>query len=314
MYDKQVVRRRRAALAVLVVLSLGLLTVYFGEGPAGLLHGLQRGAQSVLSPIQTGMSRATKPFRDLVGWAGDTIDAKGENDKLKKENAQLRGELTKAQVAATEDEELRRQVGLPKNPAYPDGTDPVTARVNAYDPTFWYSKVTINKGTNDGVRVNQAVVAPDGLAGRITAVTPNSATVTLITDSDSSVSAMVLPNTFHGDPAGTGFPRAVLQPEVGNPEQMKLDFIKSDKIQKGQIVITSGSTSDRFESYWPKGIPIGRVTNADPDTIASKGEASVKPFVNVRELDIVQVLRAKPKNSETEQAPNGIAGGSAPTP
>jgi len=47
MYDKQVVRRRRAALAVLVVLSLGLLTVYFGEGPAGLLHGLQRGAQSV---------------------------------------------------------------------------------------------------------------------------------------------------------------------------------------------------------------------------------------------------------------------------
>jgi hypothetical protein len=82
MYDKQVVRRRRAALAVLVVLSLGLLTVYFGEGPAGLLHGMQRGAQSVLGPIETGMSTATKPFRDLVGWVGDNLDAKSPNDNL----------------------------------------------------------------------------------------------------------------------------------------------------------------------------------------------------------------------------------------
>src|ERR1700749_1443759 len=106
MYDKQVVRRRRAALAVLVVLSLGLLTVYFGEGPAGLLHGMQRGAQSVLGPIETGMSRATKPFRDLVGWVGDNLDAKSQNDKLKKENAQLRGQVVKAQVAAQEDQEL----------------------------------------------------------------------------------------------------------------------------------------------------------------------------------------------------------------
>jgi rod shape-determining protein MreC len=186
--------------------------------------------------------------------------------------------------------------------------------VNSYSPTLWYQTVTINKGSNDGVRVNQAVVAPDGLAGRITAVTPDSATVTLITDSDSSVSAMILPTTFHGDPASTGFPRAIVAPEIGDPEHMKLQFIKSDKIQKGDLVITSGSTSDKYESYWPKGIPIGKVTIADPDTIASKGEASVQPFVNFRQLDLVQVLRAKPKTSTTEQAPNGISGGSAPTP
>jgi rod shape-determining protein MreC len=314
MYDKQVVRRRRAALAVLVVLSLGLLTVYFGEGPSGVLHGLQRGTQSVLGPIETGMSRATKPFRDLVGWVGDNLNAKGENDRLKKENAQLRGQLTKTQVAAQNDAEYRKLLNLPKNPAYPQGTDPLVAQVRVYAPTFWYSTVTINKGTADGVRVNQAVVAPDGLAGRVTAVTGGTATVTLITDSESSVSAMVLPTTFHGNPSSTGFPRAILQPDVGNPEQMKLDFIKSDKIQKGDIVITAGSTSDNFESYFPKGIPIGRITRADPDTIASKGEATVQPFVNVRELDTVQVLRAKPANSTNELAPNGIAGGSAPKP
>ena len=123
MYDKQVVRRRRAALAVLVALSIGLLTVYFGEGPGGLLHGFQRGAQEVLQPIETGVSRATKPFRDLVGWVGDNINAKCENDKLKQENADLREQVARAQAAEDENRKLRGLVDLPEKPGYPDGVD-----------------------------------------------------------------------------------------------------------------------------------------------------------------------------------------------
>src|SRR3954468_4527750 len=125
MYDKQVVRRRRAALAVLVALSLGLLTAYFGEGPAGVLHGFQRGAQEVLQPIETGVSRATKPFRDLVGWGGDNISAKSQNDKLKKENAELRKQVARAQVAEDENRKLRGIAGLSERPGYPDGADPL---------------------------------------------------------------------------------------------------------------------------------------------------------------------------------------------
>ena len=45
MYDKKVVRRRRAALAVFVALSIALLTAYFGESGGGFFHALQRGAQ-----------------------------------------------------------------------------------------------------------------------------------------------------------------------------------------------------------------------------------------------------------------------------
>ena len=80
---RQVVRRRRAVLAVLVLLSLFLLTAYFGERSSGSLHGVQRGAMEVLAPIQEGANRALKPFRDLFGWFGDTLDAKDERDKLR---------------------------------------------------------------------------------------------------------------------------------------------------------------------------------------------------------------------------------------
>jgi rod shape-determining protein MreC len=98
--DRKTIRRRRAVFGTLVLASLALLTVWFGEPVGGgALHALQRGAQEVLSPIQTGASRALKPFRDAVGWTGDTLAAKGENERLRDEVGRLRQELAATQTA-----------------------------------------------------------------------------------------------------------------------------------------------------------------------------------------------------------------------
>ena len=70
MHDKTV-RRRRAVLALLVVLSLILLSAYFGEASGGGLHSVQRGFLTVVSPIQNGANKALKPVRDMIGWFGD---------------------------------------------------------------------------------------------------------------------------------------------------------------------------------------------------------------------------------------------------
>jgi rod shape-determining protein MreC len=68
-YDRKAVRRRRAALAVFVALSIVILTAYFGESGGGFFHALQRGAQEAFAPIETGASRALKPVRDLrASW------------------------------------------------------------------------------------------------------------------------------------------------------------------------------------------------------------------------------------------------------
>src|ERR687892_1068876 len=105
MHDKQV-RRRRAVLAVLVVLCLVLLTAYFGESQNGGLHAVQRGAMEVLAPIQEGANRALKPFRDLFGWFGDTMDAKEERDKAKAERDALRKEVARLEVERSELEQI----------------------------------------------------------------------------------------------------------------------------------------------------------------------------------------------------------------
>ena len=92
MHDKTV-RRRRAVLALLVVLSLILLTAYFGEAPDGGLHSVQRGFLTVVSPIQDGANKALKPVRDLFSWFGDTLHAKSQRDELRKQVDKLRREL-----------------------------------------------------------------------------------------------------------------------------------------------------------------------------------------------------------------------------
>src|SRR2546430_13911369 len=85
MFSRSPVQRRRAVLAVLLAVSLVLLTIYFSEPVGGGLHAIGRGAGEALSPLEEGASRAFKPFSDLAGWAGDVADAKKENKQLKAE-------------------------------------------------------------------------------------------------------------------------------------------------------------------------------------------------------------------------------------
>jgi rod shape-determining protein MreC len=289
-FDNKVVRRRRAALAVFIGLSVALLTAYFGESGGGVLHAFQRGAQEAFAPIETGASRALKPIRDLTGWAGDTFHAKSDNKKLRKEVEGLRSQLARSQTAEADARQLRGLVGLQRDQGFPQGTAPVAARVIARSPTVWYSTVKIDKGRGDGLRVDQPVIASGGLAGKVTEVTGGTAEVTLITDGSSAVSGQVMPDGANG----------IVKPEVGNPNDLLLDFIqKGRRVTQGTTVVTSGFTSSRVESLFPRGIPIGRVTRVSLDEIELYQRVHIKPFADLRRLDYVQVLTKRP---QTQQA------------
>jgi rod shape-determining protein MreC len=279
LYDKSV-RRRRAVLILLVVCSLILLTAYFGESQSSPLHSVQRGFLQVVSPIQDGASRALKPVRDLFGWFGDTLDAKKERDELRKELEATRREAIANEAAARESAQLRKLVGLDEELGTAEMA-PVTARVITRSPTLWYSTVSINKGTSSGVRIDQPVINGDGLVGTITSATSNAAIVTLITDHTSGVSTVINESGVAG----------VVQPAVGKPDDLLMQYIRrGDRIEKGQTVVTAGSTSQRYESLFPPGIPVGTVSKVDDEELDVYQRVHVKPFAQLRRLDVVQVL------------------------
>lgn len=279
MYDKTV-RRRRVVLGLLVACSLILLTAYFGESPGSPLHSVQRGFLEVVSPVQDGASRALKPVRDLFGWFGDTMDAKDERDQLRSELEEARRVAIANEAAARKAAEYEKLLGIDAELGL-DEMGPVSARVITRSPTLWYSTVTINKGSSDGLQVDQPVLNGDGLVGTVTAVTHSSAVVTLITDHTSGVSAVVNESGVAG----------VVQPAVGKPDDLLLEFIRrGDRIEEGQTIVTAGSRSQRYESLFPPGIPVGEVTEVDDVELDVYQRVHVRPFAQLRRLDAVQVL------------------------
>jgi rod shape-determining protein MreC len=277
-------------LAVLVGLSLILLTAHFGESESGPLHAISRGTQAVLEPIEAGASRAVKPFRDLAGWTGDVLSAKGDNEKLEDENERLRTELAEAQTAERDAQELRRLLDLPKTEGYPNA-ETVTARVIVRSPTVWYSTIQIDKGEDDGIREDMPVVAAGGLLGRVTAVSDGTAQITLITDASSAVSAQVMPDGANG----------VVKPDVGEPNDLLLDFVEKNRpIHKGATVVTSGFTGPNLESIFPRGIPIGKVTRIDPEERELYQRVHIEPYAEFRRTDVVQVITSRPRGEPTD--------------
>jgi rod shape-determining protein MreC len=268
-------------LALLVGLSIALLTAYFGESASGGLHAIQRGFLEALAPLQEGASRALKPGRDLVGWAGDVFDAKSENRQLRGQVRELRSRLAAAEAASRDAEELRSIVGFNRSAGFPAGYSPVSARVIARSPTVWYATITIDKGSDQGVHVNQPVTSGSGLVGKVSDVAPDAARVTLLTDHTSGVSAQVVPNGANG----------LVKATVGNPSDLILDFVQKGKaIPRGATVITSGWKSSKLESLFPRGIPIGEVTHVDSNERELYQRVHLRPFADLRNLDIVEVL------------------------
>ncbi len=277
MYDKTT-RRRRAVLGLLVAISLILLTAYFGEPAGGGLHSVQRGFLTVVSPIQDGASRALKPVRDLFGWVGDTLGARGERDRLRKQVRQLEAQSVANVAGARQEAALAALLHLDRTLSL-SAYQPVTGSVIGQSPNLWYATVAIDRGSADGVHQDDPVLNGDGLVGKVTTVTPHASRVTLITDSTSGVSAK--DNT-------TGA-AGILQPAVGNPNELLLQFVApGDKIAAGDVIVTSGTISSRLDSLFPRDIPVGRVTKVDAGDL-SQG-VRVSPMVNLRGLDTVQVL------------------------
>ena len=244
MHDKKTIRRRRAILALLVVVSLILLTAYFGESPSSPLHSVQRGIVQVLSPIQEGASKALKPLRDIASSISSTFHAKAQRDALRKENNKLRQELSVAQQKVILYNQLAKQVGL-DNSIGVSNYQPVAAHVIGRDPTLWYATVEVDEGSADGVHKEDPVIGDGALVGKVSTVAPNVSIVTLITDHSFAVSAEVQ------DAAGDA---GVLVPAVGNPNQLLLQYLPSHaQISQGQQVVTAGFRSGALESLYPAG-------------------------------------------------------------
>lgn len=267
--------RRRLVAVTLLLLSVALLTLYFREPSDGPVHRAQERALRLIAPLQNGTARVIEPFRGGWNWVADLFDAQSENRTLRAEVDRLRQQAARELALEHENGELRDLMKMRDDPIYPGDVELVNARVIARSPTAWYSTVTVNVGTDRGVDLYDAVVNGEGLVGRVSSLSSNAAQVTLITDQDSYIDSSVLPGGAQGLLAGS---------VTGNLSLQYVD--KSQRVEKGQVVVTSGRTG----SIFVKGIAIGTVDEVAQQEAELYQSISVTPYVDFHTIDLVMVV------------------------
>ena len=267
----------------LVLVSLALVTVYLRESSGGVLHGSQRIAASVLTPFEVAAERVARPFRDAYGWTSELISAKGENARLHDEIETLRRQAIENATAAQENEELRKLLNYLDGPRFPDGFRAVATRIIVQPQNVFRQEVVVAAGSSDGIRVDDPVVTDEGLVGTVAEVTPNAAKVRLLTDQQSAASAVVLDTQADG---------VVLHGP--SDDSLVLDRVpKDEQVERGDIVVTAGSRVGRYESLYPRGIPICLVTAVSQRDVDFYKRIQCTPVVDFDSLHEVIVLVEK---------------------
>ncbi len=266
-----------------MLVSLALVTVYFRESSDGALHGTQRIGISVLAPFEIAGERVAQPFQDAYGWTADVLSAKEENAKLEKEVRDLRQRVIINATAAEENENFRQLLKFRDGPRFPRDYEGVATRVFVEPQTVFRQDVLVAAGSNDGIEVDDPVVLPQGLVGTVTEVAPSESKVRLLTDQRSAASAYVL---------GTGAAGVVLRGMSSG--SLILDRVQKDEeVNVGDIVVTAGSNIGRFESLFPRDIPICRVTSVSQRDIDTFKSIQCTPLVDFSSLNEVIVLVPK---------------------
>lgn len=274
-------------LALLVVVSVLLLTAYFGESSSSPLHRVQQGIVTALAPVQDGASKVLKPFADIPRFFSDAFKAKSQVAGLRDQVQKLDQEVARYQAQATQNQQLRQEVGL-NDTIGVDTYRPVAANVIEKDPQLWYQTIEVDKGSGDGIAKEDPVVGPGGLVGKVTTVGSDFSIVTLLTDHTMAVTATVQDSS--GD-------WGVLVPAVGNPTELLLQDLPQPSAGEpgpslGSRVVTAGFKSGPLDSLYPPGILIGTISNASENDLVNNGEVQVAPAVDLRHLETVEILTA----------------------
>ena len=230
----------------------------------------------VITPIQKGLNEVGNWISDKGVYLQSNVDYAAQCKELQEKVDQLTAENTELLADREEKERLEKQLELSAQYDY----DKVGARVIARDSDNWFNVFTIDKGSDDGIEVNNNVISNGGLVGIVTDVGPNYAIVRSIIDDYSNVSAMVT----------TTEDTCIIAGDLRLIDEGKINLVKltdsRDKVTVGDKVVTS-DISSRFLP----GILIGYISEISMDSNNLTKSGYITPAVDFRHLREVIVIR-----------------------
>jgi rod shape-determining protein MreC len=245
-------------------------------------------ADFVQSPVTTASSAVTNYFQSLA----NLNKAANENDSLKQRVQELEVEVQSKEDLSVENDRLKSLLNLKNESKYPV----LTAKIIGRDPSNWFNDSVINQGSYNGVKLNMPVVSNGGLVGRITAVSPLTSQITLVTDGKFGAGAVVGEigsSTALGVVSGTD-----------NRELLEMRYVPgSVEVQVGQPVFTTGQ-----DGIYPAGLKLGEIVEVRSGSATTPHIIYIKPSAQINSMQEVAVLLYEPPpRQKFEQAlPNAV--------
>lgn len=263
---------------VLIVISVVLVTVSVRMGNTGAFGAVRSGLHAVSGAMQQVTSVVSTPFKAIGSSSADTNLSDDEIAALQEENEQLRILVAQLEEYRQQDQRLTALQGF--SDAY--GLETVSARVLS-TTSGWDQTATINVGSDDGIRAGMGVMSSCGLYGQVETVAANTAVVRLISDADSSVSAMIQGTRATGIVNGS------------YDGSLTMEYVSVEStVGEGDIVISSGAGGT-----YPKGIVIGRVHSVETDSSKLYYSIQVEPISSIRNCEEVLVLTGNEDETKT---------------
>lgn len=280
-------RRSRLLLAGLVVAHLVVVSRQVDDGGGTSL--LNRAIYATLSPLQAGVSAGVRGIRGVWFSYVDLRHVRGENAELQGRLREAETRLMERQRDAEEAARLRELMQLRQILPY----DTLVAQVIVRDAMQWFRILKIDKGSNQGVTRDAAVISPNGVVGRVIRVGPNAAQVQLLLDQQSGVGARIERSRVTGVVSGQ-VSRQSATPDAGAGDLvMKFVPMLADVVE-GDVVVTSG-----LEGLFPPGLVIGRVRTVVRGSGLFK-EVRVAASADFDRLEEVLVVRTPPPDAQVE--------------
>jgi rod shape-determining protein MreC len=269
--------RLRSRMIALVLACLTLMTLDHHPGAGSPVEPVRDAMGSVFGPVESGTSAVIRPVTSAGDWFRSRKSMQNDIASLEAQNSRLRSEQATSQFQRNQ---LAEYQGL-TSAATTLGQALVPAHVVAYGPAQSFSRtVTIDAGSEAGVRPDQTVLNDDGLVGRVLRVSRTTATVLLIVDSESVVGGRV------GASMEVGFLRG--HGDLGDHGSLDLQLVdQAEAPAKGDTIVTWGS---RGGAPYVSGVPIGRVTAVFASLRESSQRAVISPYVDFGALDLVGVV------------------------
>ncbi len=255
-------------LACIVLVSLLLITVSIRYGKENLFF--ESVIVRIFSPAQSLLTQARTSISDLLDHYFFLTEVSRENDRLLKEIDLLTRRNSDLLETVKRQERIKKLQGTNKK----EKVKSLTALVIGRDSTQWSKMIFIDKGTDDGIRGNVAVVTDAGIVGHITHSTATTSKVLLITDSRSAVDSLFQNTRVPGVSTGTG------------EDLCEIKFVPIDaELKVGDRVISSG-----LGGIFPKGRMVGTVVGVAKRKQELFQDVVVAPSVDLSRLEDVLVL------------------------